>query len=333
MIAKNLRRVLEATGYLPEGQPAPGVLLGDDARRMRRRRSFFPDALWRGPTALTVYFKFEAERPADETVSAWRREVWNEGFAPLLWIISPNQIDLYNGFGRPLETGDATKHLLRTFRNIDAALNELDALAGRLAMETGQFWHQALAVDRKTSVDQQLLSDLAFLERDLVGANLDRSEAQGLIGRSIFTQYLIDREIVKAGSLKRLCGYRALPTILRHRAATERLFAWLSDTFNGDMFPPSAAATTPRAAHLRRVADFLEAVDPETGQTTLFPYQFDVIPVELISSIYEQFAHAAAAQSPDKARSTEASRLGVYYTRLSAASLVLDEVMDGLTGK
>ena len=333
MSAEDLRHVLEATGYLSDGQPAPGVYLDEDARSMRRGRVFSPDALWRGPSALRVYFKFEPMRPADELVGAWRQEIWNEGFAPLLWVICPNQIDLYNGFGRPLATGDAVKHRLQTFRNIDAALNELDALAGRLAMETGQFWHQAPSVDRKTSVDQQLLSDLAGLERELVGANLDRSEAQGLIGRSIFTQYLIDREIVKAGRLNRLCGHRALPPILRDHAATERLFAWLSDTFNGDMFPPTAAATMPRSAHLSRVADFLEAVDPETRQTTLFPYQFDVIPIELISSIYEQFAHAAATPSPDRARSTEAAKLGVYYTRLSVVSLVLDEVMDGLTGK
>ena len=166
-----------------------------------------------------------------------------------------------------------------------------------------------------------------------MGANLERSEAQGLIGRSIFTQYLIDRGIVGAARLQRLCGHHALPRILRGRATTERLFAWLSHTFNGDMFPTSTAAATPRAAHLRRVADFLEAVDPETGQTTLFPYQFDVIPVELISSIYEQFAHAAATPSPDGARATETGRLSVYYTRLPVVSLVLDEVMEGLTGK
>ena len=333
MSAKEPLHVLEATGYLASGQPAPGVYLDDEARSMRRGRAFLPDALWRGPSALTVYFKFEPAPPDDQQISTWRQEIWNEGFAPLLWVISPEQIDLYNGFGRPLATEDSSRHRLWTFRNIDAALDELDALAGRLAMETGQFWREAPSVDRATSVDQQLLSDLALLEDDLISANLDRSEAQGLIGRSIFTQYLIDRKIVKAERLQRLCGHRALPPILSDRAATEQLFAWLSDTFNGDMFPPSTAATTPGAAHLRRVAEFLDGVDPETGQTTLFPYQFDIIPVELISSIYEQFAHATSAASPGKPRPTEATRSGVFYTRLSVVSLVLDEVMDGLTGK
>ena len=176
------------------------------------------------------------------------------------------------------------------------------------------------------------MSDLAYLELDLVKAQLDRAAAQALIGRAIFTQYLIDREIVLPDRLQRLCGYRALPPILRDRIATERLFTWLSDTFNGDMFPPSIASTPLDIGHLGRVADFLEAVNPQTGQTTLFPYQFDVIPVELISLIYEQFAHAKELPPTNDTASTEADLLGVYYTRLPVVSLVLDEVMNGLTG-
>ena len=326
-----LQKVMEATGYVADGAPAHGVLLDDEARRGRRSRSFEPDALWRGQSSLTVYFKSTDAPPSDELVATWRQEVWNEGFAPLLWVVSPDRIDLYNGFSRPLPTADAARNRLATFRAIDTSLNELDELAGRLAMETGQFWLKTKGVDRKTAVDQQLLSDLAALERDLVAANLDRAEAQALIGRSIFTQYLVDRHIVTADRLKTLCGHAELPAALRDRKATTNLFAWLTRTFNGDMFP-SSAAVPPDPAHLARVAEFLEAVDPDTGQMTFFPYQFDVIPVELISSIYEQFAHSGAALVDGRARSTEASRAGVYYTRLSVVALMLDEVMDGLTG-
>ncbi len=330
MSTATLQHVLSATGYFPDGQPAAGLHIGQDVQRLRRGHNFTPDALWRSPSALTVYFKFEPTPPSEEVVSIWRREIWNEGFAPLLWVVSPERIDLYNGFGTPVQQGDAKKHLIHTFKNIEASLSELDELAGRLALETGQFWAKAPAIDRKTSVDQKLLSDLAFLERDLVEGNLARGAAQALIGRVIFTQYLIDREIVSETQLKRLCGYATLPPILRDRTATGQLFDWLNQTFNGDMFPPSSVKSTPATNHLARVADFLEAVDPESRQQSFFPYQFDVIPVELISSIYEQFAHAAPRTT--LRRSIEAVRNGVHYTRLSVVSLVLDEVMDGLTG-
>ena len=330
MNTATLEQVLAATGYLPDGRPAPGLRLGAEAQSSRHGRVFVPDALWRSASSLTVYFKFEQSAPADDLVSQWRREVWNEGFAPLLWVISPQRIDLYNGFGTPVKEGDAQRHLIRRFENIEASLHELDELAGRLAIETGQFWAQVPAIDRKTSVDQKLLSDLGCLERDLVAGNLARDAAQALIGRVIFTQYLIDREIVSAARLKRVCGRTALPAILRDRPATSKLFAWLAQAFNGDMFPPSSVKTTPAAHHLTRVAEFLEAVDPESGQLSFFPYQFDVIPVELISSIYEQFAHA---EPQTGGKRTEALRNGVHYTRLSVVSLVLDEVMDGLSGR
>ena len=332
MIPDVLRKVLEATAYFESGSPAPGVRIGDDPSR--RRRLFRPDALWRGTSALTVYFKYEDTPPPPETIAAWRQEIWNEGFAPLLWVVSPERIDVFNGFGRPLKDGDATRHHLGTFKAIDRALRELDVFAGRLAMETGQFWLQTEVVTRKTSVDQQLLIDLAVLERDLVRARLDRPAAQALIGRSIFTQYLIDRKIVDEGRLRRQCAVQTLPQALRKPAAAKALFQWLSVTFNGDMFPGSSSAQGFREEHLSRVADFLEAVDPGTGQMSLFPYQFDIIPVELISSIYEQFAHskAGAKKLGPREESGDAKDLAIHYTRLPLVSLILDEVMQGLTG-
>jgi hypothetical protein len=329
-MSASLDQVLAATGYLPDGQPAPGLRLGEDARNARRGHSFSPDAVWRSPSSLSVYFKFEETQPTDSLVSLWRREIWNEGFAPLLWVISPERIALYNGFGTPLSSNDAPRHLIQTFENIEGALDDLDRLAGRLSIETGQFWLKTDAVDRKTTVDQKLLADLHYLERDLIRGDLDRDSAQALIGRVIFTQYLIDRDIVRAALLKKLCGYASLPPILRDAGATKELFAWLTQTFNGDMFPSSPAARAPRASHVARVADFLEAVDPETGQTSFFPYQFDIIPVEVISSIYEQFAHAGPPPGP--VRVTAGERDGVHYTRVSLVSLVLDEVMQGLKG-
>ena len=335
MISPPLHSVLEATGYLlPDGRPAPGVYLGDDTQQVRRGySSFTPDALWRSTsTPLTVYFKYVFTTPPDDDIGKWRREIWNEGFAPLLWVVSPDRIDLYNGFARPQQIHDVDENRLKTFHNIVDELDKLDKFAGRLAMETGQFWSHASSVTRKTSVDHQLLSDLAVLENDLIKAGLQRIEAQGLIGRTIFTQYLVDREIIGERELQHLCGSSTLPDVLRNYAATVTLFTWLSETFNGDIFPSSAVAA-PDTDHLNRAADFLEAVDPKTGQTTLFPYQFDVIPVELISVIYEQFVHTKTEQSESSTSHTKARQMGVYYTRLPVVSLVLDEVMNGLTGK
>lgn len=337
MIAEPLRATLEATGYILDGQrAAPGLSLAGGPTPPRVP-SLSPEAWWRsgssgaangrgGASNLTVLFKF-SERP-DGQVAEWQRDVWNLGFAPLLWIVSPNRTDVYNGFGTPQPPGEESRNLLRTFGRTTEQLDDLNAFAGRLAMETGQFWGRTPEVDRGTGVDAQLLKHLTGLERGLLADGLDRVEAQGLIGRTVFAKYLLDREIVGAEKLAELCGHTDLVEVLEDQAATQRLFDWMRDTFNGDMFPENLRA--PAAGRLRRMAGFLRGDDP-TGQMSLFPYRFDVIPVELISSIYERFVHEDATVDPS-ANTSHARSRGVYYTPLTAVSMVLDEVFDGLTG-
>lgn len=329
MIATQLQSVLETTGYLgAEQHCASGVEVGPAAQFGRRGRKFRPDARWQGPSSLRVYFKYAENNIPAQTVDDWRREIWNEGRAPLLWVVFPTQTVLYNAFGQPQRTGDAKANQLEIFKNTVPELRRLDAFAGRLAMETGQFWRNEQRIKSKTRVDQRLLSDLESLELDLVTQGLDRLQAQGLIGRCIFTQYLIDRGIVDEALLRQVCGQQSLPDALYDRSATQSLFAWLRDTFNGDMFPKASVETPPAESYLVRVADFLLATEPVSGQQSLFPYQFDVIPVELISSIYEQFAH-----SDTSIQARKASQMGIHYTRLSVVSLVLDEVMREATGR
>lgn len=333
-LAGPLRDVLEGTGYLTDGAPAASSvgLAGSDNHL--RLPSFAPDAWWRsnpdpepwaGRADLKIYFKF-VEEPDAVSVAEWQQEVWNQGFCPLLWLVSPERIEVYNGFGIPQEPSDAWRNRIDTFRLVDRELDRLDRLAGRLAMETGQFWRQRPAVSRVTGVDRQLLRDLAALKRDLEGSGLAGDQAQALIGRSIFTQYLIDRRILDRGRLKRICGHRDFPDVLQDRQATARLFHWLRDRFNGDLFPPTEESV-PQRVYLGRVRDFLMATDPESGQRSLFPYRFEVIPVELISAIYEQFVHLPSARDRKKVRQAD-----VYYTPLTAVSLVLDEVFAGLIG-
>ena len=364
MIAEPLERVLEATGYLTNGAGAAATVmlarsasLGADAAEANaadvtppvvpagghaRLPSFDPDVWWRsdpdadrpgvGGAGLSVYFKY-VDEPRDVPVAEWQREIWNRGFSPLLWLVSPERIDLYNGFGAPSGPDNAEENRLRTFCLVDAELTRLDTLAGRLAMETGQFWRLEPRVNRETSVDRRLLRDLDRLESALTDAKLEQGEAQALIGRCIFAKYLTDRQIVTAERLMALSGHAELPDALRDPAAAAHLFDWLRDTFNGDMFP-SSSAPAPAAGHLEQVARFLTGEDLETGQLHFFPYQFDVIPVELVSAIYEQFVHssASASRSAKGTKDNGAKEKGVYYTPLTAVALVLDEVFDGLTG-
>ena len=330
-LVEPLRRVLGETGYLrPDGRPAASTVTICNGAELRRG-TLKPDVRWRHAN-LNVYFKFQ-ENPAPEVVGTWQREVWNEGSVPLLWIVEPDQTKLYNGFAMPQRPEALAKSRLGTYKHETAemsapassrrrGLSDLNSRAGRLSMETGSFWHEEKRVNRKHAVDTKLLDDMALLERELRDGRdgLSAERAQGLIGRSIFAQYLVDRGIVTTNGLGHDYG-TDLPGILENRKDAEHLFRWLSNSFNGDMFPSKGAM--PSTRHLEHVADFLRG--ETAGQGSLFPYRFDLIPVELISAIYEQFVHSAGADSADN--------VDVHYTPLAAVSLIMDEVMQGITGE
>ena len=328
-----LLHALEATGFYENGRPAtPTVepLPSPLSERIRHRvPPFAPEVRWRSTQSqvpgsyagLSVYFKY-TENPDDAPVSRWQQEVWNHGFAPLLWVVSPSRVDLYNGFGPPSRNRE--DHLLDQFLMVEAHLDRLNQIAGRWALESGRTWSHLPGIDRATGVDEKLLNHLIDLESLLVKKDLDRVTAQALIGRSIFCQYLLDRKIVTNDQLREETTHSSLPNVLRDQEAAEALFSWLRRRFNGDIFD---GATVPDSHHLNLVANFLEATPLDSGQRSLFPYRFDVIPIELISAIYEQFVYTSTESAQIQ------QQLGVHYTPLAAVSLVLDEVLGpGSTG-
>lgn len=329
-----LAHVLEATGFLSDGSPiAPSFGFCSGATgRSQTAPSVFPPSLlpdaWWSPTAasrsmprysdLRVYFKY-TESPRKEEIIRWQREVWNQAFVPLLWIVSAEKVDIYNGFGVPNDT--ETVNRIRSFEIVDKDLAQLEAIAGRLAMETGTMWNEIPELDRNTGVDYRLLQQIGILEKQLLDDGLARADAQALIGRSIFLQYLIDGKIISPDQLVQICASKTLAHAFGSRSSADSLFAWLCEEFNGDMFSSDPVVDE---KYLARVGAFLSGEDLRTGQTSLFPYQFEIIPVELISMIYEQFVHSGSAEQSHKE--------GVFYTPATVVSLVLDEVLGDCTG-
>ncbi len=336
-VPARLQETLQATGYLlGVDDLAPGLSLAGSTIPPRMR-TLTPDAWWKsdstrgnpdidGSSNPTILFKYSESINGE--VADWRLDAWNLGCTPLLWVVTHDDIRIYNGYGKPQLSVDESKNLLKKFDHGRSDLSRLNSYAGRLAMETGKFWRSEPAVTQRTGVFKQLMDHLVAIEKILVNKGLQRLEAQALICRSIFTKYLIDRGIVSSDRLKMVCGRDTLPEALDDPHSTKALFEWLRVKFNGDMFPEDLSVPEPQ--YLQYIASFLRADSPE-GQLSLFPYRFDVIPVELISSIYERFAHSSERQGDEPVQITTQNR-DAHYTPLTAVTLVLDEVFDGLTG-
>ena len=95
-----------------------------------------------------------------------------------------------------------------------------------------------------------------------------------------------------------------------------RFFGFLAQKFNGDMFPvtPDEEGTV-GPNHLALLSGFLVGTEMPTGQTYFWAYDFAYIPIELISSIYEEFLHK------------ERKKTGAYYTPPEIVDFVLNDVL------
>ncbi|MER8459267.1 N-6 DNA methylase [Mesorhizobium sp. M1300] len=348
-------RALQATGYLgPEGQPAPGLVTPADPESARlravmkdQRIGLEADAVFTAQNSAAGIFKDSGNTsPNESDIARWHEAAWNIGLAPLLWIITPTEVRLYDCYASPrqgMKAGSAATPLERFDLAVDDRLRALDAMCGRLATETGAFWSSAIGkkIDRQYRVDRELLGEINALEQGLTElppaqptARLDgaaeiaaaRDLAQRLIGRSIFTWYLLDRGIAQPFLPASLPA--DLSTIMAMSDTAFGLFDWLRKTFNGDLFPmddPGAERMRLGDAHLSLVRDFIEgrSLIPENhGQGRLFRFRFDAIPVNLISSIYQQFARSSAEE--------KARLQGLHYTPVELVHLTLDPVFENL---
>lgn len=352
MTSTAFRKALEATGYVdPQGRPAPGLTKADAETPARLRTILHDervglkaDAVFSAQGAPTSIFKDAGQQPPSVAdLRTWYEAAWNVGVAPLLWIVTPTDVRLYDCYAAPPATPVEAEppELDRFSLDRPDRIRALDAACGRLATETGAFWSSAIGskINRRHRVDRELLAEISALEDRLVALTpahapaatrgLARDLAQRFIGRCIFTWYLLDRQLAQP------FWPAGLPADLSKLFATPEtafeLFAWLRSTFNGDLFPmddPGAEREHLSNDHLDLIRDFVagRSLIPERkGQGRLFRFRFNAIPVDLISSIYQQFARSSAAD--------EADAQGLHYTPVELVHLTLDPVFEQLSAE
>lgn len=336
--------VLKATGYLTEeGAASEGLILpgadrlsaGDGSRivpLLDRGGPLAADAVFKIATSPVIVFKSSEEATEFETETEWHRLAWNFGIAPLLWVTTPQYVRLYNAY-QPPATYRMESPLLQEMPlsdGIDRVLQTVREVCGRRHIVTGGFWRSKLArrIDRQNRVDNVLLYELTHLLRKLVTMGIRASLAQKLVGRCIFFQYLVHRQYVTGKELKERFGAPELHQILQSLDGTYELFRWIRHTFNGDLFPledeEAEREQLGQTAHrLQPLVDFFGHFNVSDQQGRLFPFRFEAIPVELISSIYEKFVYMADTDGEP--------RVGVHYTPTNLVDLVLDPVFEGLS--
>src|ERR1700761_9604502 len=173
MTSPPFQKALTATGYLAaDGLPAAG--LEQSATKSVRLNPVFKnqriglnaDAVFSVQGTPTALFKDSGSKaPSDSDIHHWHEAAWNLAVAPLLWIVTPTEVRLYDCYASPPRS-DTTNYSapLDSFAlNAPNRLRALDGMCGRLATETGAFWSSEVGrkIDRRHRVDRELLTEIS----------------------------------------------------------------------------------------------------------------------------------------------------------------------------
>ena len=267
--------------------------------------------------------------------------VWCMARPQLLFLARPGELSVYDLSKPPIaadETMDAQeRQISETVRSIAEVQTRLAAFR-REEIETGRLFEMPTFKGGTSRADRALIHDLRIVRQQLLSKGLEAKYAHSLIGRSIFIRYLEDRSVLLpdyfenvargnktwAGLLDRapvtpaatqeMEGIRYLKVLENHEF-TYRLFAQLASDFNGDMFPVDAAEkANVTSDHLALLRDLLIGNTSHQQQLFFYAYKFDVIPIELISSIYEEFYNAKQGKQNNH---------GSHYTPSALVDFVL----------
>lgn len=273
------------------------------------RKSFVP---------LIYVCEAESEKQAIER----HRLVWNQNSVPFLLVVTPKSIRLYPGFkfdtSKQLHGKDQS--LLKIAKTTNEILKKLfDFKADSINNGTiWQKWQHQVTPD--TKVDQNLLKNLEELGSWLRENGLHEQTAHALIGKYVYLRYLRDRNILSDRKLEQwnidldsVFGRNA--TVSGFQTLVKRIDQWL----NGSVFPvPTKGELSPRNEHIKKVASVFLGDDSASGQMHLDfrAYNFEYIPIETLSVVYQQFLHAEKRSSSQ----------GAYYTPVHLVNFMLDEL-------
>jgi hypothetical protein len=335
-------KVMDKTGFYRNGHPTNGVLPSDQLLQIEKQIKYgaVVDKNKIDVTAIfelsssselfscpCIYFKrLEQADPPQSELKKIHKMIWNHGLAPLFWIITPNKVSIYNSFSKPTNIVDISRHLIKEFDCTDEGLDRLNEFAGRHQFDSGAFWRtrESQSINKGERVDESLLADLKSAENELKGGGLNTHVAHSLLGRSIFISFLCDRGILREDFFQGHFNSKNFVDLLGDKKACYSLFSEIQRTFNGDLFPVTDSEYDQiRSKHLSIVNRLLLGEDMKTGQMSLWPYNFSIIPVELISSIYEMFSHSMDAR--------KAEELSTHYTPSNLVDLIFSQIFDGLS--
>ena len=284
----------------------------------------------------TVYLREDQNRLPINEQAALQKKIWNQGAATICVLFSPGHIDVLSGMVQPHPDVEEPEFALP----VDSLTTVADVLDLVNRVRTGRIYEEfpnAFLPDH--SVDRTLVKNIVFARAKLIDSGLSVGDAHAMLGRLIFLYFLTERGFIpneddpKKGKVscypKGIANpkelFAELPASKVQAFLYHDLYPKLNHDYNGSMFD-AALADEARLLTDERIGilnSFFRGDTLETGQMALpFEiYDFKYIPVETISSLYEEFLKL---ESPSAKR-----KQGAYYTPKNLAEMVAEVALGG----
>lgn len=288
----------------------------------------------------TVYIHRSKKPISARKAAELHKRFWNQGIATLLLLIDPKQFHVYSSQtfpARPDKDTPINDQSAQVECDLDLATITIWFERLCVQLETGAYYrNHAEKFNREQTVDQYLLQNLSDTRDALTtGKNaLTIPQAHAFLGRILFTCYLIDRGIIDLRDYFSIEGTQLVDLLTGQSAEGALadlyrvLFPELKKRLNGSMFDGDLEAEQGyiKTTHIELISNFLSGDHVAHRQKTLgyWAYNFQMIPIETISGIYEDFLKAEDEKAKHKN--------GAFYTPRLLAEMTLDVLLENEKG-
>jgi hypothetical protein len=287
---------------------------------------------FKSPNQTNTSFYLVTEPLPKNDFETVRKHIWNENKSDLFFYVSnlvgDILIDLYYSKASPtIHLNECKLDSFNPSEKDDEKIKKINSWQ----FESGAFWinyHTFLKKSIQRSIDKELVSVLTLLKAKLYSAiaKIEKKEnkreevVQALIDRTLYIKYLEDNHIINSAFYTHYfqsakVDYKVLLE-KNKRKELNRLFKIIHNIFNNSLFDnPSIEEEFLTDEVCSLIYHSLSGTNLVTNQLRLLDFQFDVIPVEFISYIYEVFLSEKQKDN------------GIFYTPKKLAQLIIDDVI------
>lgn len=255
-----------------------------------------------------------------------QKKIWSSGEAPLACIFYTSEIKILD-CTRRINDNYTPVYLIESL-NLSANAHKLYNELFAVKIKSGVFWEEEELKSKfkfQNSAYDILIGHIRKIRDDFYKEfkKVDDAIINKLIIQSILIKYLEERvddvgkRLFSDKYFKKFGNSKSFTDVLRKKGKCVNLFEDLNSDFNGNIFSWSTEEKTAiKQMDLSILANALDADYTVQGQGSFWRYyEFNYVPVELISRLYEEFLGENKQEK------------GLFYTPSHLAKLLVDEAM------